>query len=364
MENYENEIKRLKEEIARLDKSIEWYKATYVNRSLLGIIKSKLFSKKQEAKINDLEQQVLDYANTHCKPERTKRVKLVSIIILSLNRFDDTKRAIENIYKYTKLNFEVIILDNNSMPEVKEQLKELAKQYSKVKVIFENTNLGCAGGRDKAKGFAKGEYVLFLDNDILVFPYYLENLINRVESDPLIAGACCKTIFPDGKIQFNGGAILFDDDYSLFSLIDEGLDFRDKVSEKYRECQWIPGGTTIWKRNILDKFSVDPLMKGAFEDNEVCLRIINSGYKLVNSPGSVVIHNHFMYKAKDYQDRESHYYKERNNSDRVLYALLHFYKQHNLIMSFAWKGNPWDIYFGLQGKEAILQFINDKLKIG
>lgn len=362
MEHQEQEINKLKEEISKLEKNLEWYKATYENRSLLGILKSKLSKKKVSVDQLSLNQQIVDYLKNNHKPAKLKNEKLVSIIILSLNRFDDTDSAIKNIFQFTKLPFEIIILDNNSTEDVKDKLRKLEKKHINLKVVFENTNLGCAGGRDKAKKYAKGEYVLFLDNDILVFPYYLENLINRLESDPMVAGVCCKTIFPDGKIQFNGGSIIFDDDYALFSLIHDGLDFQNENSNTFIECQWIPGGATIWKKKILENFSVDPEMKGSFEDNEVCLRLINSGYKLLNSPGSIVIHNHFMYKTEEYKKKEEHYYKERNNSDRILYALLHFYKKHKLIVSFAWKGNPWDIYFGLQGKEAIFKFINEKIE--
>lgn len=363
MENHELEIKRLKQEIKNLEDSLVWYKETYEKRSLLGIIKTKLTQTKEADVKTNLEGEIINYLKKNHKPKKRKHNKKVSIIILSLNRFDDTERAIKYIYEFTKVPFEVIILDNNSTNDVKENLKELQLKNRNLKVIFENTNLGCAGGRHKAKQYATGDYVLFLDNDILVLPYYLENLIDRLEEDEKIAGVCCKTVFPDGKIQFNGGAIVFDDDYALFSLKNEGLHFSDEASNNKEECQWIPGGTTIWKKPVLDSFSVDPEMKGAFEDNEVCMRLIRAGYKLVNSPGSIVIHNHFMYKEEEYQNKEQNYYKERNNSERILYALLHFYKKYKLIVSFAWKGNPWDIYFGLQGKEQILDFINAKTGI-
>lgn len=343
MESQQQEIKKLREEIKRLQKSLEWYQDTYERRSLLGVIKTKLSQKKTELEEPGLSDEIIKFVKQNHVPKKVNYKKKVSIIILSLNRFEDTAIAVKNIYQYTKVPFEIIILDNNSSDNVKDDLRALTDKYRNLRVIFEPTNLGCAGGRDKAKNFATGEYILFLDNDILVFPYCLENLIATVESDEKIAGACCKTVFPDGKIQFNGGSVVFDDDYALFSLKDEGLHFTDSASRKQHYCQWIPGGATLWKKDVLDHFSVDPEMKGAFEDNEVCMRLVAAGYKLANSPGSIVIHNHFMYKAEEFQQREKKYHKERNNADRIEYALLHFYKKYHLIISFAWKGNPWDI---------------------
>jgi len=42
MDHNEYEIKKLREEISQLNKSLEWYKETYQNRSLAGVIKTKL----------------------------------------------------------------------------------------------------------------------------------------------------------------------------------------------------------------------------------------------------------------------------------------------------------------------------------
>lgn len=286
-------------------------------------------------------------------------LKKVSIIILSFNRFMDTEKAVESINKYTHVPFELIIFDNNSQESVRTKLKLLVNRYHNVKLILEDYNLGCAGGRKKALQYASGEYILFLDNDILVTPNYLENLISRLDEDEKNVGACCKVVFPDGKIQYNGGTMVINDGFTIYDLVDKGLRYNSRITNHHLNCEWIPGGATLWKKDFLLQFPIDDGMKGSFEDNEVCFRIKKAGYNLVNAPNSIVIHNHMNFKNMYFKYKEKEYVQGRYNKERTTDALIQFYRQHGLIFSFGYKSNPWDELFGLTDKRQILEFIND-----
>jgi len=75
---------------------------------------------------------------------------LVSIVMLTFNRLEDTIRSIESIYKYTTLPFELIIFDNaSSDPKMKDYLINLKNTRHNVRIIFNEVNLGCSGGRKK-----------------------------------------------------------------------------------------------------------------------------------------------------------------------------------------------------------------------
>jgi GT2 family glycosyltransferase len=367
---YEGEIARLHTEIQGMKSAIAWYQSTYEKRSLAGIIKDRLLkpARKQKQvnyrKDDSLEGKIHRYVIGNPLTVKTNDVtEPVSIIMLSYNRIEDTVRAVKNIYAYTTSPFELIILDNNSDIKVKKELKEIAAKYDNIKVVLETSNLGCAKGRSKAARFAKHDYLLFLDNDILVSPYYLENLFAVLYRDGSAAGACCKVVFPNGKIQFNGGRMVLDDKYALYSLYDEGFDFDDPATNRFINCEWIPGGATLWRRKIFEKFGIDEKMKGSFEDNEISYRLTKGGYKLLNSPASIVIHDHYDFKNTQFKQSEAEYFKGRNNQSRIQEALLHFYKKHQLIFSFAWKNNPWDVLWKLNSKEQILQFIHENTPV-
>lgn len=323
-------------------KDIIWLFRRSLGINLLTILRIKFFAEKS-----------LVQHSQYCKK--------VSIIMLSLNRFPDTKKAIKNIFRYTKIPFELIILDNNSKAVVCKKLNKLVKKYhSNIKLLFEDTNLGCAGGRQKALQYATGDYIFFVDNDICVLPNYMENLIHRIEESPMNVAVCCKVILPNGKIQFNGGNMLIEDGFAIYSLIDAGLPFNSPETKSFLDCEWIPGGATLWKKEYLFRFPIDGNMKGSYEDNEVSFRVRKSGFKLVNSPNSLAIHNHFDFKGNFFRQREKDYWNGRYNLERAKQALMYFYQCHHLIFSFETKGNPWDVMFNLFGKEEILQFLSKK----
>ena len=89
----------------------------------------------------------------------------LSIVTLHTN---DTKilETIESIYKTVKASFEYILVDNNRN---KERLNVIKQKFPQLKIIQNPTNYGYARGINVGLKEAKGEYVLVLNPDILVF---------------------------------------------------------------------------------------------------------------------------------------------------------------------------------------------------
>ncbi|HVZ57004.1 MAG TPA: glycosyltransferase family 2 protein [Chitinophagaceae bacterium] len=364
MSHHQEQIEKLRREIQELQASADWYRRTYHDRRLAGVVRDRLqrrYPAIARHRGADLETRIRRYIDQNpLTVKQLDRAEPVSIIMLSFNRVEDTRRAIRAIYRYTRPPFEVIILDNNSNEETRRELRRMARRYRHLTVVLETVNLGCAGGRVKAQRFASHDYLLFLDNDIMVSPYYLENLFAQLYRSDAVAGVCCKVVFPDGRIQFNGGRMLQEDGYALYSLYDEGRPFDEEATNQVHDCQWIPGGATLWRRKVFEQFEIDGNMRGSFEDNEISLRMIRAGYTLANAPGAIVIHDHYDFKNTDFKQKEIDYFRARNHAGRIQDALLHFYQKHQLIFSFSWKNNPWDIIWNLNSREEILRFIAEK----
>lgn len=275
--------------------------------------------------------------------------------MLTLNRFEDTNKAILNLFKYLPKNFELIILDNGSSDEkLLKFLKELEGTRSNVKVIFEKDNLGCAGGRKKAFSYAEGDYILSLDNDIFIMPNTVQNLLEQIEENKDIAGICCKVVFPNGRIQFNGGSQFVDGKFIKFNLLDCDKFFADKSSLQIHDCQWIPGGATLWRAEILKKFSIDSEMKGAYEDNEFSLQLKEAGYGLQNCFKALVIHNHIEFNRKAKEDQD--YMKARYSDSRIKDAIIYFYKKHGYIIDDGYL----NMFFPSMNKAEILANLNNE----
>ncbi len=267
----------------------------------------------------------------------------VSIIILSFERGEQTKNTIEKILACTKhLKKEIIIWDNASQdPKTIRILKDLQKLLD-VRVIFSDKNLRCSGGRKKAVRLARGDYVLFLDNDIEIFPGTIESLMMRLQESDSYKGACCHVIFPDGVTQFSGGRMVRQGNFVTFSLIDAGKKWNSKRIAQKQECDWVPGGATMFKRGIFEHVDFDTRYPNAYEDNDLSLQITQKYQgKVVNCPDAKVIHHHINYEFL--KDRGTKRYQgTRYNKEMFIASWLYFYERWGLIIKD-------DFIFGLIG---------------
>ncbi|MDI6761905.1 MAG: glycosyltransferase [Thermodesulfobacteriota bacterium] len=160
-------------------------------------------------------------------------IPLVSIVILVHNQLEYTKKCIESLFKYTREPFELILVDNGSTDgtlqyldgirkgrddidgwrlkadkdgkvegwdgdlkgkgkikkkkKKKERKLEENKLFCKtIKVIPNERNLGFARGNNQGMAEAKGDYLLLMNNDVVVTPGWLERMIAVAEREPKI----------------------------------------------------------------------------------------------------------------------------------------------------------------------------------
>jgi glycosyltransferase involved in cell wall biosynthesis len=112
--------------------------------------------------------------------------KLMSIIVLNWNRLNYTKQTAENLIKTTSIRHEFIFVDNNSTEEsgVRQYLLSLKDKTNAehIEYVFNNKNFGVGGGRNTGLIKAKGDYLVTIDDDVVVPPKW----------DVLMATACDK----------------------------------------------------------------------------------------------------------------------------------------------------------------------------
>lgn len=326
-----NSIKELQGELDAMRSTIRWKISNFLYKKTKKILSSLgcMIYGKENKKRKEIEK-ITNHSLLNNKVSINNLEDKISVVMLTLNRVEDTKMSVHALYKYIPFSFELIILDNGSDEKMLEYLNHLQHSKKNVKIVLEKENLGCAGGRKKAFKMAKNKYIFSIDNDIIITSFVVENLIETITSNSGAVGACCKSVFPNGKIQFNGGDIEVKERFIKFILVNEGKRYDDNKTLKQNECKWIPGGATMWKREIFNEIEIDDEMKGSYEDNDFSLVLRNAGYKIYNCPKAVVIHNHIYFNSK--AKKEKKYMKNRYNRENILNAMVRFYKKHNLII--------------------------------
>jgi GT2 family glycosyltransferase len=113
---------------------------------------------------------------------RTNLAPLTSIIILTHNGLSFTKECISSIFTHTRENFELILIDNASTDGTVQYLNTLPKTT----VIANKINRGFSGGCNQGLKAAKGEYIVFLNNDTVVTRGWLKRLLWWLNHDESI----------------------------------------------------------------------------------------------------------------------------------------------------------------------------------
>ena len=112
----------------------------------------------------------------------------LSIIVLSWNRLHYTKQTIECIIKKTSVPHELILVDNNSTEEsgVRQYLSSIKGNSNtvEIKLIFNKKNLGVAGGRNSGLAQAKGDYLMTIDDDIMLPDNYDKHMVEACDKIP------------------------------------------------------------------------------------------------------------------------------------------------------------------------------------
>jgi GT2 family glycosyltransferase len=95
---------------------------------------------------------------------------ILSIIVLNYNRLKYTKQTISSLIKNTSIKHEFIFVDNGSTDGTREYLKSLKNKTnaSREILVFNKYNYGVAGGRSSGLIHARGDYLMTIDDDVLV----------------------------------------------------------------------------------------------------------------------------------------------------------------------------------------------------
>lgn len=209
--------------------------------------------------------------------------KKVSIIILGFNQLEYTKLCIESIQKNTKQDYELILIDNGSQDGTSDYFKSIEK----AKVIINSENLGVAKGWNQGLRVSTGEYLCILNNDTIVPPFWLENMVRLVESSPTIG-----IVGPRSNNISGPQKVLTPELKNQKDILEFAQSFQRDNNLSAFEFPRITGFCMVYSRQVFKEvgFFDERYGKGNFEDDDYCLRTRYLGYRLLVANDSFVFH--------------------------------------------------------------------------
>jgi len=212
----------------------------------------------------------------------------VSIVTVNYNGLKDTCELIESLRKYVTIPYELIVVDNASVVNECDYLKE---HYPEIICIRSEKNLGFSGGNNLGIRASRGRYLLLLNNDTIVSDDSFHYLIEKLESDLRIGGVSPKIKFasPPGNIQFAGFTPL-----SLITLRNRSVGYGEKDLGQYDISVPIPylhGAAMMIKREVIQAVGMMPEIYFLYyEELDWCTQMSRTGYLLYYEPRCTVLH--------------------------------------------------------------------------
>ncbi len=212
---------------------------------------------------------------------------LVSIIIPAYNEFSYTYLCIKSILKHSgELPFEIIVADDCST-DLTTKIELVCDGLS---VVRSKENLGFLKNCNQAAKTAKGQYILFLNNDTQVQPNWLKPLVSLIASSSDIGLVGSKLLYPNGRLQEAGGVIWSDGsgwNYGYSSKKPEAPQFN-----YVKEVDYISGAAMMIRRSLWEQIGgFDQRFAPAYaEDADLAFEVRKLGYRVLYQPQSQVVH--------------------------------------------------------------------------
>ena len=228
---------------------------------------------------------------------RQNDLPTVSIIVLNWNGKHDTVECLESLSHISYPNYEVIVVDNGSTDGSVEQFKA---RYPEITVIENQDNIGFAEGNNvgiRAALQEDTEYVLLLNNDTIVDPWFLDELTNVAELDPLVGFAGPKIYYYNtdgrgrkGRIN-SAGAKLSMWTGRVWHVGENEID-RGQY-DKVRLVDYVIGACLLVKTRVVTEIGLlDSRFFTYWEDVDWCYRGCNAGYASVYVPQAKIWHKY------------------------------------------------------------------------
>ena len=210
----------------------------------------------------------------------------VSIVIPVFNQFRFTQACLASLQKHQGTErFEVIIVDDCSTDATAQAVPRMPG----VIYLRNDANSGFIASCNRGAKTARGEYLVFLNNDTLVKEDWLNALLDTFAEEPQAGIVGSKLLYPDGRLQEAGGIIWNDASGWNYGKFDDS----EKPEYNYlREADYCSAAALMIPKALFESVGgFDSCYTPAYyEDTDLAFKVRAAGYQVLYQPLSQVIH--------------------------------------------------------------------------
>lgn len=252
----------------------------------------------------------------------------ISVIISVYNKLEQLKNILLALNNQIKLPYEVIIADDGSSEILEEKIGDIIPElkFNLKHVYQEDTGFRLAASRNNGINFSEGDYILFIDQDILFDEYFLQDIEKNIKKGEVIK---INALFLDKERSEKITNKIKENKYFDYSYIKEELnesdykhiqelnkkDFRRNfwynLKLKKRGAKIVGLGIGCFKEDVLKINGFDERYEGwGCEDDDLGNRFYALGLKVgVFNFNNLVVH--IWHPSSTNKSGNDEYYRER-----------------------------------------------------
>ncbi|MEB3295790.1 MAG: glycosyltransferase [Synechococcales bacterium] len=294
----------------------------------------------------------------------------VTVVVSPRERFSYSRESLDSIFENTKMSFSLIYVDGNS-PQYIQTYLDRKSEEQQLQVIRTSNYLAPNQARNLAIPQITTEYILFIDNDVIVAPGWMERMVNCAEETgaAIVSPLTCIGRKLHQKIHLAGGE-------AHIKVEVDGQETKRKVHEKHyfvnrpvaevldqlhrNQCEFAEFHCMLVRRDIFDKLGLlDEKLLSTREHIDFCMSVTHAGGTIYCEPSAVVTYvPDIIFRPSDLA-----YFMLRWSDAWEITSLKHFQTKWNL--------NGQDKYFkkrykrlGYRRHEAFVKPLAKKLSFG
>ncbi len=287
----------------------------------------------------------------------------ISIQLLTYNAEKYVVSCLNSVLAQNFRDFELVIIDNASNDNTRELIKKWIKEHKSISTIFisNEKNIGFTGGHNLALRRSKGEYVLFLNQDIILEPDFLQIAIQFLEKHPEV-GSISPKLF---RLTSKGKTSIIDSLGITFQNNLQAIDFfsgKDEKEMKFSEPFEIfapSGACPMHRRSALESvFFLDEDFFMYKDDVDLGFRLALQGWKSYCVPNARAYHER---SAKEVVAGHFFWQVARNRTKKNVFINALSYQNHWYVIL---KNMPYQIllrhffsFFWYEKKQLIYLFL-------
>lgn len=237
----------------------------------------------------------------------------LSIVVVLYNQAELTYACLRSLAIHLCLPAEVILVDNAST----DRTSELLLRVDGIRLFRNGENLHFLRAANQGAAAARGRLLLFLNSDAQILPETIEAARRALESDPAVGAVGGRIVTLDGRLQEAGSFVWGDGTPQGYGRGDSPLR-RDYLFR--READYCSGAFLLtYARLFREMGGFDEIFAPAyFEEADYCLRLWESGRRVLYEPEAVVLHWEFgssdAGQAAEWVRRHQRLFVERHRS--------------------------------------------------